>query len=224
MAASPHVVHRHQVVLFDLDGTISDNSEGISTGMLKALNHFGINDVTATDARAVIGPPLRGVFADWGITESRLDEAVEVYRVYYRELGWKANVLYDGVAELIADLARAGRTVATATSKPDVFAEKILDRFGLIPHLAYVGAATLDATRTHKVEVVRHTLNHLAVEPSDAVMIGDRFHDVEGAREAGVEAVVGVTWGFGDRAELEAAGATTIVDTATQLRAVLGLG
>ena len=215
--------HLQPVVLFDLDGTISDNSEGISTGMLHALDHLGISGVTAADTLGTIGPPLREVFAHFGVASDLIDDAVRVYRDYYHEHGWHQNVLHPGVVDVIITLAAHGRVVATATSKPEFSAVKIIEHFGLTPHLAYVGAASLDSTRAAKVDVVRHTLEVLGADAADAVMIGDRHHDVDGARAAGVTDVIGVTWGFGDRAELVDAGATTIVDTAAELANALGL-
>lgn len=213
---------RHPVVLFDLDGTISDNSVGITNGIVRALDHFGIA-IDAAEAGQYIGPPLRVVFPQLGVDPDRVEDAVAVYREYYDHTGWAENVLYDGVAEVLWALVASGRTVATATSKPDVSARRILEHFGLAHHFRYIGAATLDGTRDHKHEVVAHTLEVLGVDPGDAVMVGDRSHDVEGARMAGVTSCVGVTWGFAQPGELEAAGAWPIVADTDQLARALAV-
>ena len=213
---------QHPVVLFDLDGTISDNSVGITNGIVRALAHFGIT-IDPSEAGQYIGPPLRVVFPQLGVDPARVEDAVSVYRQYYDHIGWAENVLYDGVAAVLRALVASGRTVATATSKPDVSARRILEHFGLAENFQYIGAATLDGRRDHKHEVVAHTLEVLGVDPDDAVMVGDRSHDVEGARMAGVGACIGVTWGFALPGELEAAGASPIVADAGQLARALSV-
>lgn len=210
----------HRVVLFDLDGTISDNSEGISTGIVKALEHFGLH-IDNAEAATHIGPPLRVVFPQLGISPDEVETAVQVYRSYYDELGWAQNVLYPGIADVLEAVAATDRVVATATSKPDVSATRILERFGLVDHFEYIGAATLDGTRDHKHDVVAHTLDVLGAHADEAVMIGDRRHDVEGARQVGVTASIGVAWGFADEGELEQAGASLVVTDAAQLASAL---
>ncbi len=213
----------HRVVLFDLDGTISDNSVGIATGIVKAMAAFDI-EVSHEEAAKTIGPPLRITFPELGIAPHDVEAAIDTYREYYNDVGWAENVLYPGVPELIRELATGARTVATATSKPEPSARRILERFGLAGAFDYIGAATLDGSRDHKEDVVRHTLEVIGADPADAVMIGDRLHDIEGARRVGVHASIGVRWGFGEPGELEDAGATLIVDDISQLARALSVG
>ncbi len=213
----------HRVVLFDLDGTISDNSVGIATGIVKAMAAFGI-EISHEEAAKTIGPPLRVTFPEMGIDPHHVEAAVDAYRDYYHEVGWAENVLYPGVSEVIHELASTRRVLATATSKPEPSARRILEHFGLADVFDYIGAATLDGSRDHKEDVVRHTLEVVGADPADAVMIGDRLHDVEGARKAGVDASIGVTWGFAEAGELEAAGATLVVNDTIQLAKALSLG
>lgn len=210
-------------MLFDLDGTISDNSVGIVTGVLRALEALGHDHVGPVDPLSLIGPPLRTMFPALGVPEHRVEEAVGAYRDYYEVTGWAENVLYDGLEDLLRTLTAAGRTLATATSKPQPFAGKILDHFGIADLFTHVGAATLDGTRDHKVDVVVHTIETLGVSADACVMVGDRSHDIDGARAAGVHHTIGVTWGFGDRAELVAAGADLVVDTVDQLANALSI-
>lgn len=214
----------HPVVLFDLDGTISDNSTGIVACMRHALAALELPEPTDATLRASIGPPLREAFVSFDLDDSAADRAVELYRERYHDVGWRENVLYAGSADLIAALSAAGRRVATATSKPEISATKILDHFGITPHLEVIGAASLDRSRSSKEAVVRHALDRLGAPGHDAVIVGDRHHDVVGARAAGVEASIGVTWGFAEPGELTAAGATAIVDTFDELATTLGLG
>ncbi len=213
----------HPVVLFDLDGTISDNSTGILASIEHALVELGRPVPDHDLLRSAIGPPLRQAFELCGVPEDELDDAVDRYRGRYREVGWRENETYPGVVELIGRLTTAGRRVATATSKPEVFTRQILDLFDVTRHLEAVGAASLDSSRSSKEDVVRHTLDLLDASADEALIIGDRHHDVLGARAAGVRVSIGVRWGFAEPGELEDAGATAIVDDVDQLAELLGI-
>lgn len=213
----------HPVVLFDLDGTISDNSAGILACLEHALAEMGHPVPDAATLRATIGPPLRDAFAHCGVPEAQLDEAVERYRARYHDTGWSENDPYPGVIELIGRLSASGRRVATATSKPEFSATMILDHFGVSPHLEAIGAASLDASRTSKEAVVRHALDLLGADAGEALIVGDRHHDVLGARAAGVATSIGVRWGFAEPGELETAGATAIAADADHLARLLGV-
>jgi len=207
-------------VLFDLDGTLTDNSAGIIKSARVGLAAVGVDDVDDQQIREEIGPPLRSMFTNLGVLESRLEDAVAGYRSYYVDRGVLENEMYEGVEAALVALSNTGRTLAVATSKPETFACKILDHFGLSGYFGFVGGATLDAKRETKAEVVAHTLTSLGMDAGSAVMIGDRRHDIEGANAAGVERTIGVTWGFGSRDELEDAGATTIIDRPAELLAL----
>jgi len=204
-------------VLFDLDGTLTDNSAGIIRSARVGLTAVGVDDVDDQQIRAEIGPPLRSMFTNLGVLESRLEDAVAGYRSYYVDRGVLENEVYEGVEAALVALWDDSRTLAVATSKPEIFACRILDHFGLSGYFKFVGGATLDAKRETKAEVVAHTLTSLGMAAGSAVMIGDRRHDIEGARAAGVERSVGVTWGFGARDELVDADATITIDSPAEL-------
>jgi phosphoglycolate phosphatase len=200
------------VVLFDLDGTLTDPRVGITRSVAFALARFGI-EVEDTDTLVpFIGPPLDESFVKLGgLAEADAWNAVLAYREYYTDTGIYENAVYDGIAEVLGELAARGWRLGVATSKPTVFAERILEHFDLRAAFEVVSGAEMDGSRQHKHLVIEHALAQLDVDPSpECVMVGDREHDIVGARRLGL-ATVGVTWGYGPREELEAAGADVIV-------------
>jgi len=207
--------------LFDLDGTLTDNSAGIVKSARVGLVSVGVDGVTDSQIRAQIGPPLRAMYTNLGLADDQIEAAVAGYRSYYGDHGVLDNSVYEGIASALTALSESGRTLAVATSKPETFARRILDHFDLAHYFAFIGGATLDGTRETKAAVVSHTLAAVGAEPADALMIGDRRHDIEGARTAGVKRSIGVTWGFGSRNELETAHATTTIDDPAELIALL---
>ena len=147
--------------------------------------------------------------------------AVELYREYYREKGIWENQVYAGIPELLAQLRSAGRKLLVATSKPEEFAHQILEHFHLSPYFDFVSGASMDSRRVRKADVIARALAHEGLTPGpELVMVGDREHDVLGAREAGLDCV-GVLFGYGSRAELEAAGAAKIAATVPELARIL---
>ena len=210
-----------RVALFDLDGTLTDPKVGITKSVRHALARVGV-DAPDLDALVVyIGPPLQDSFVSIaGLSEADAAEALIGYREYFADRGLYENEPYVGIADLLTGLADDGWTLAVATSKPTVFAERILDHFGLRAHFAVVAGAELDGSRRHKHDVIDHALVQLGCGPEGCVMIGDREHDVLGAHRHGIPAI-GVLWGYGSREELEAAGADRIVATISQLAAGL---
>lgn len=215
---------RFPTVLFDLDGTLTDPRVGITRGVQHALATVGIEVDDPDTLVGYIGPPIHdGLVEQHGVAEADIDPAVAAYRRYYREQGMFENVLYDGVPALLAELAAAGATLAVATSKPQEVARPILEHFEIASWFTFVGGASLDGTRRAKVDVIDHTLAALgaAAGPrSGTVLVGDRVHDVAGARAAGI-ASIGVRWGYAPPGELEAAGADEIVDSIDALRTAL---
>lgn len=200
--------------LFDLDGTLTDPKIGITKSVAYALNSFGIQVSDLDELTKFIGPPLRDSFRKYyDFSDIEAEEAVAKYREYFSDKGIFENSLYDGIIEMLARLKVEGITMAIATSKPTVYAEKIAEHFGFREYFEAVIGSELDGTRSRKSEVISYALD--AVDPDrkmSAVMIGDREHDIIGGRETGID-TIGVTWGYGSHIELEQAGATRIVDS-----------
>lgn len=222
---------RDAVLLFDLDGTITDSYPGITRSFLHALDVLGLPAPPAGFLQSIVGPPLIESMRALGYDEQTSAAGVRAYRARYDVTGWLENSLYDGMAELLTDLSAAGRRVAVATSKNQQIARNILDHFELTGCFEYIGGADDDAGRQGKQAVVQHVLDVLDVDPAvdAAVMIGDRSHDVDGAAACRVPAI-GVRWGYAHAGELEAAleraggtGSLPIVESVPRLRKVLGV-
>ncbi len=199
-------------VLFDLDGTVVDSSEGIVRGVQEGLSALGITEKDTELIRArFIGPPLIDSFtAYYGLTEEQGWEAIRAYRVYYRREGVLKYRVYEGIPELLHTLSSRGIKVWLATSKPYEFAHRILEDAGLLPYFDFVSGASLDASRNTKEKVIEYALRENGVEDTSRfLMVGDRHHDVVGAKEFGIDAV-GILYGFGTREELIECGAAYI--------------
>lgn len=213
-------VSQKTAVLFDLDGTLTDPGVGITNSVMYALHAYGI----AAEREALyrfIGPPLTDSFEQfYGFSHEKAVEAVEIYREYYRKTGIFENSVYAGIRALLAALRQAGKTVIMATSKPEVFAVQIAERFALTPFFHVIAGSCLNGERVHKDEVIRYALARVGIDPSDAVMVGDREYDLRGAHACGMQAV-GVLYGYGSQAELSAAGADAIAPDVRSLRRIL---
>jgi|GEM_PF-68078 len=179
-------------LLFDLDGTLTDPMEGITRSVQYSLRHFGIEVTDLRSLTPFIGPPLAESFREfYGFDDGRIPEAIRLMREYFSERGWRENRLYDGMPQLLERLCASGLTLAVATSKPAVFARRILDHFDLARYFAFVGGAELDGSRQAKADVIAHVLQGLGgVDPATCLMIGDRRHDVAGAAAAVCGAVL----------------------------------
>jgi len=211
-------------VLLDLDGTLTDPREGIARCIGHALRGLGVAVPPEEALLRYIGPPLADAFRELlpDPSEPRVARAVALYRERFRDAGLLENRVYAGIPELLEGIARRGWRAAIATSKPRVFAERIARHFGLRARLGAVYGSELDGRRVRKDELLAHALEGEGVAPADAVMVGDRHHDVEGARANGL-ASIGVTWGYGSREELVRAGATWVCDVpAAVLRTLEG--
>ena len=204
------------ILLLDLDGTLTDNFPGISRCIAYALDRLGVGPPAPYDLRRCVGPPLRESFA-WLLDSddpAAIEAAIALYRERYAEVGWRENVVYDGVGETLERLASQGTRMFLCTSKPEVFARRIVTLFGLSPHLAAVYGADLAGTLDDKAKLVAHLARAESIDPDNAVMIGDRAHDVRAARMNGARSI-GVLWGYGTREEL--AGADAFVEHAAAL-------
>ena len=220
---------RYTTVLFDLDGTLVNSAEGITKSVAYALSRFGIQ----ADERGLtcfIGPPLIDSFMRfYGFSKEQAGEAVDFYRARYRTKGVYENTVYPGIGEALAALKREGVCTAVATSKPEVFANVVVDDMGLRPFLDGVFGAELDdkqlrrsGFRSEKADVIEYALDRLCVcDRSKVLMVGDRKHDIIGAKACGI-ASCGVLWGFGDREELTAAGADYIAVSPADIEVTIG--
>lgn len=208
----------YSLCLFDLDGTLTNPKEGITKSVQYALARFGIEVENLDTLVDFIGPPLRESFQKfYGFSPEQAEQAIAAYREYYTRQGIFENELYEGCDRLLGTLARRGVRMAMATSKPAVFAEKIAVHYNIRQYFDFIAGSELDGTRDRKSEVILHALHN--VDPTQSlrrVMIGDRKHDVQGAKQTDTDCI-GVTWGYGSRQELETAGALYTVDTINQL-------
>ena len=187
---------RPQLVIFDLDGTLTDSARGIVSSFRHALAHIGEPVPDHPDlAGLVVGPPMHQTLRGMGLGE-KADAAIAAYRADYTARGWVLNEVFDKIPELLADLRAAGVRLAVATSKSEPIAEKILGHFGLDDHFEVIGGASPDGVRATKAEVVAHVLSQLDPVPEHVLMVGDRAHDVDGAWHHGIDTVV-VEWGYG---------------------------
>jgi phosphoglycolate phosphatase len=208
----------YQYLFFDLDGTLTDPGEGITNSVAYALDKFGITVTDRASLYPFIGPPLVDSFMKfYGFSHEDAERAVVCYREYFRDRGIFENRLYEGIPEALKALKDAGKTLVIATSKPEPFAKRIVEHFGLSPYFTLVAGASFDETRSEKWDVIEYAMDSLKLtDRSEIVMIGDRKHDIIGAKKTGLDSV-GVLWGYGDREELTSAGAEIIFDTVGQL-------
>jgi len=209
-------------VFFDLDGTLTDSREGIINGFVYALNHFNIEVENRKYLEKFIGPSLADSFRnEYKFDEEKTLLAVEKYREYYSTRGLKENKLYDGIKELIIGLANNNKNVILATAKPQVFSEKILENFGIKQYFKFISGATLDSSRNKKADIIRYAIENLEpINLEECIMVGDRFYDVDGAKENNIKSI-GVTYGFGSEEELKTAGANYIAHNAEELKDIL---
>lgn len=203
------------LVLVDLDGTLIDSVPGITASLAVAFRRCGLPVPSAAELRSFVGPPIGDSMRAHGVPTDRIAEVVGAYREDFGSTGMHDATVFDGVPELLADLRAAGCRVVVATSKPEVFAVPICAELGLTPLLDGIFGAPLDESGT-KADVIARALAAEPAPPSSALMVGDREHDVHGARENGLDCV-GVTWGYAVPGELAAAGAVVVVDTTTEL-------
>ena len=198
-------------ILFDLDGTLTDPGIGITNSVAYALEQRGMPVPPREKLYRFIGPPLLTEFQTvCGVSESEARLLVEQFRVYFESRGILENRMYDGIPEMLRRLRDCGFRLALATSKPEVFAEQVLERFALRPWFDAVAGSTMDEGRTDKGEVIAYALKKLG-SPGRPLMVGDRKHDVLGARANGIPCL-GVLYGYGSRQELTEAGADRLAE------------
>lgn len=213
---------QYNYLLFDLDGTITNSETGITRCVEYALNYFGIQVSDLHDLLPFIGPPLLDSFKEfYHFTDEQAVIATEKYRERYKDKGIYENELYPGIEELLAQAGQQGKTVILATSKPEIFARRILDYFELSSYFSFVAGSGLDGSLHTKTDVINYILqSNKIADLSSVVMIGDRKHDIIGAKNVGIDSI-GVLYGFGNYDELTQAGASHIVKDIAALRNLL---
>ena len=202
----------YQYLLFDLDGTLTNPKEGITKSVQYALHHFGIDVDDPDTLTSYIGPPLIPSFMEFhGLTQEQALEALQVYRQRFASVGLFENEVLEGVPEMLCALKQKGRFLAVASSKPEAYVLRILEHFDLLQYFDEVVGASMDEKRSAKKDVIEEALHRMGKAPGDrnVLMIGDRMHDIEGARLCGLDSL-GVYTGFAADGELEAAGATYV--------------
>ena len=219
----------YRYLLFDLDGTLTDPAEGITNCVAYALAHFGI-EAEPSSLTSFIGPPLLDQFMAYaGFDRETSAAAVEKYRERFRDIGIFENRVLDGIPELLHTLCKNGYVLCISSSKPEIFVNRILEKYDLAKYFCVTVGAELDGRRGKKADVILETLRRLGERFPDAdfsdrsscLMIGDRIHDMEGAEACGMDAL-GVTFGYAAPGELEASAAKGIASTTEEILSFVG--
>ncbi|MDX5475953.1 MAG: HAD family hydrolase [Bacillaceae bacterium] len=212
----------YKVILFDLDGTLSDPKVGITKSVQYALHKMGIVESDINKLESFIGPPLQVSFAEhYNFDEDRIQIAIDFYRERFKEKGMFENELYSDIPLLLKSLKDYGVTLVVATSKPTIFAEQILKYFNIDQYFQLIVGSNLDGTRASKTEIIQYILDKYSKhELNEFIMIGDRKHDIIGARNTGINSI-GVTFGYGSFEELSQSNPTHIIKSVNQLQDIL---
>lgn len=212
----------YSTILFDLDGTLSDSSQGIINSIIYALEKYDVNDYDMPLLRKFLGSPLHESFEKiMGFDKEKSLQAVKLYREYFSSKGLFENEIYGGVSDLLQNLKENGKTLIVATSKPQPFTDRIMEHFNLAKYFDFIAGSNMDTTRSKKAEVIEYALSECNIkDKSKVVMIGDRAEDMIGAQTVGVDSI-GVEYGYGTFDELKNADATYIVKTVDELKDLL---
>lgn len=215
---------KYNIILFDLDGTLTDPKVGITTCCQYGLRAVGVDVPDLKELEQFIGPPLLPAFQEvYGLDEEQALKAIDKFRERFQSVGLYENELLPGVPQMLRTLKEHGKILATASSKPEVFVKQILQHFDIDSWFDEIVGSTMDEKHAGKAEVIGEALRRLGCADADRdsiLMVGDRMHDVEGAVALNIR-TVGVTFGYGSRSELEQAGAWRIVDTMEELTDIL---
>ena len=204
-------------ILFDLDGTITDSEPGIINCIKYALTKMEVEIPDIKVLKTFIGPPLFDRFIEvFSFSEEESKKAVELYRERFAPIGLFENRVYDGVIEMLTELKKCGYTLSLATSKPEVFAIKIMDHFDLTKYFDHITGADLGGGKETKTDVMKEAISKLGAKNEEIVMVGDRFYDIESSKELGVDSI-GVTYGYGPIEELEKECATYIATSPDEI-------
>ena len=211
-----------QSILFDLDGTLTDAAPGITNSVKYALSKFGIDETDDNKLRKFLGPPLISSFMEfYGFSKEKAQQAVEYYREYFVPHGIFENEVYSGIPKLLQKLKADGKTLIIATSKPETFAVQIAEHFEIDSYFDLIAGANLDHTRSKKAQGIEYALETLGIlDRAHAVMIGDREHDIKGAKKTGLRSI-GVLYGYASPGELENAGADFTANSPEELYTII---
>lgn len=204
-----------KVILFDLDGTLTDSGEGIINCATLALEHFGLPVPNREEMGVFVGPPLDQTFIKFGVPAEKTQEAIDVFRSRYLVVGKFENTPYPGILELLEALKQQGHRLFVATSKPETTAVEILHKFQLSEFFEEICGASFDASRVHKADVIAYLLEKIG-NSENMLMVGDTEFDVLGAAEHNIP-TIGVAWGYGKVADMKKAGAKAIAYTMEEL-------
>ncbi|WP_028402227.1 HAD family hydrolase [Ectobacillus panaciterrae] len=215
-------MEKYKVILFDLDGTLSDSKMGITKSVQYALQKMGIDEPNIDKLECFIGPPLQVSFAEYyDFDEEKVQKAIDFYRERFKEKGMFENELYSNIPLLLKSLKEQQYTLVVATSKPTVFSEQILKYFHIDQYFELVVGSNLDGTRTAKTEIIQYILDkYNEYSLGDFIMIGDRKHDIIGANNTGIDSI-GVTYGYGSFEELSDSHPTHIVNSIEEIKDIL---
>lgn len=208
-----------KAIFFDLDGTLTDSGEGIINCAILVLNHFGLPVPDREALGVFVGPPLRDSFLRFGIPSDKIEEAIEVYRSRYNTTGKFENFPYPGIRELLEALKAQGHRLFVATSKPEKTSVEILEKFQLADSFERICGAAFDGSRDSKASVIAYLLEQIG-GAEEIVMVGDTAFDVIGAAAHNIP-TIGVSWGYGKIADMEAAGASAIAHSPEELLTML---
>lgn len=212
---------KYDIILFDLDGTLTDSSQGIINSIVYALGKLNISVENTDDLRRFLGPPLHDSFKEFGLNDDEIKSAITFYRERFSTKGIYENQVYDGIIPMLKELKKNGKRIILATSKPQKFTDIIMKYFELDKYFEFIAGSNLDGTRSKKAEVIKYALDSCCIfDLSKAVMVGDRKQDIVGAETAGVDSI-GVLYGYGDYDELKTAGADYIVNSVADLEKLL---
>ena len=211
---------RYKSVLFDLDGTVTDSSEGIINSIMYALEKLEYVPEDTSVLKKFIGPPLLDSFKKYfGFSDKKSELALKLYRDYYVPIGLYQNRIYDGIEELLQKLNVKGYDVLLATSKPELQAKQVIEHFGLTKYFSFIAGVPLNEKGFTKTDVINYALEHTATkDKSEILMVGDTHFDIEGAKACGIDSV-GILYGIGDADELK--DATYIAKTVKELEELL---
>ena len=213
---------KYSTILFDLDGTLTDSSQGIINSIIYALKKYDINDYDMTLLRKFLGPPLHESFEKFfGFDKEKSLQAVKYYREYFSTKGLLENEVYCGITDLLQNLKENGKTLIVATSTPQPFTDRIMVHFDLEKNFDFIAGSNMDTTRSKKAEVIEYALSECnIIDKSSVIMVGDRAEDMIGAQTVGIDSI-GVEYGYGTFDELKNAGATYVVKDIKSLKEFL---